>query len=447
MNQGQEIFVDDRNGRPQRTVAVYDRGIEIHRDYFNTDDTFRLQQFTKAARQRGTGKDDGWQELFDAIRREADTKDKTALESLDQPITYQRITCRELDSGDYRLEYLVNGMLVAGQPCVFAGGKKCLKTSLLIALGLSLATGEDFLGRFKVRRCARVLMMSGESGIATIQETARRIATAMGVTLADVGGLIFSPDLPIFGHHRHMDSLRSMLTENEIETLIVDPAYLTMPTDGREGSLFAVGALLRSVVEVCQECGVTFVLAHHTRKTLTDPFAPPELEDIAWAGFNEFARQWVLIGRRERYEPGSGEHRLWLNAGGSAGHSSCWALDVAEGAYDGQTPRRWDVSLLRAEEARQDAEQRQEGAKDQKRKATLAARLEFDRKAIVIAMRKMPEHTGTKTELKERSHLSTGRLSYALASLAEDGTILDCEVTKGNNRPYPAWKLRPDTDA
>lgn len=237
-----------------------------------------------------------------------------------------------------------------------------------------------------------------------------------------------------------------MLTADEIEVLVLDPAYLCMETDGREGSLFAVGALLRGVAEVCRECGVTFVLAHHTRKTLTDPFAPPELEDIAWAGFNEFARQWVLIGRRERYEPGSGDHRLWLNAGGSAGHSSCWALNVAEGAYDGQASRRWQVDLLRAEDARHDAEKRQEGAKEEKRNATLAARLEFDRKAIVIAMRKMPDHTGTKTEIKERSHLSTSRLSAALLSLADDGTVTECEITKGNNRPYPAWKLRPDTD-
>ncbi|MGH7192905.1 MAG: hypothetical protein ACREJM_05130, partial [Candidatus Saccharimonadales bacterium] len=57
-----EIFVDDRNGQPRRTVAVFRQGAELHRDYLNTDDTFRLQQFAKATRQRETGTDDGWQE-------------------------------------------------------------------------------------------------------------------------------------------------------------------------------------------------------------------------------------------------------------------------------------------------------------------------------------------------------------------------------------------------
>ena len=81
---------------------------------------------------------------------------------------------------------------MAGQPCILAGGKKCLKTSLLIDLGISLAMGGCFLGKLRVNRAARVGIMSGESGLATIQETARRIAAAAGYRLADIGGLVFS---------------------------------------------------------------------------------------------------------------------------------------------------------------------------------------------------------------------------------------------------------------
>lgn len=355
-------------------------------------------------------------------------------------VEYQLVTCHELATATYELDYLIDDILVARQPCIFAGGKKCLKTSLLIDLAIGLATGGKFLGRFDVRRAARVLVMSGESGMATIQETARRVAAAQGHSLRDIGGVMFSPQLPVFGQTAHHDALDAMLRENEIETLIIDPAYLAMPTGGSEGSLFAMGALLRGMTDVCQSAGVTLILAHHTRKNLSDAYGLPELEDISWAGFNEFARQWVLIGRRERFEPGTGEHRLWLNAGGSAGHSSCWALDVSEGVYHPDAPRHWRVSLMRPDEA----QRHQKAAKDARREASSAAQLEADRKAVVAAIVKLPDCTGTKTEIKERANLSTSRINVAIASLASDGIMIECEITKGNNRQYAAWKLAGD---
>jgi hypothetical protein len=359
-------------------------------------------------------------------------------------VEYQLITCRELDAADYDLEYLIDHMLVARQPCVFAGGKKCLKTSLLIDLAIALATGTPFVDRFQIRRAARVLLMTGESGLATIQETARRISAAKGLALSEVAGLIFSPQLPLFGHLLHMDAVAETLAANQIEVLVVDPAYLAMPTDGNESSLFAMGALLRGIADVCQKAGVTFILAHHTRKTLTDPYAPPELEDIAWAGFNEFARQWVLVGRRERYEPGSGQHRLWLNAGGSAGHSSCWALDISEGAYDGRTPRTWQVSLLRAEEARQDAEQRQESAKVEKASTKQTMKVEAATKKLVQAAVKYPNGE-TKRTLFDTAGLSNALGNLALAAAIDAKAMVACEVTKGKQRaPREGYKLRPD---
>ena len=36
-------------------------------------------------------------------------------------------------------------------------------------------------------------------------------------------------------------------------------------------------------------------------------------------GVGEFVRQWVLVGRRTPYQPGTGAHDLLLTVGGSAG--------------------------------------------------------------------------------------------------------------------------------
>ena len=151
--------------------------------------------------------------------------------------------------------------------------------------------------------------------------------------------------------------------DDELEVIAIDPAYLCIG-EADHGNLFAIGARLEGISRVCGEIGATLILAHHNRKNgKADPFGPPELEDIAWSGFQEFARQWLLVNRREPYEPGTGQHALWLSAGGSAGHSNLWALDIAEGTQSTPGGRFWQVSVTPASEARKDTQARQEQAK------------------------------------------------------------------------------------
>lgn len=107
-----------------------------------------------------------------------------------QTLEYQRLTSAELDAGDFELDYLVEGVLVDRQPGLIAGPHKSLKTNILVDLAISLARGGHFLGFFNVPRAARVAIMSGESGLATLQETARRIAVAAGCRLREISNLI-----------------------------------------------------------------------------------------------------------------------------------------------------------------------------------------------------------------------------------------------------------------
>ncbi len=346
----------------------------------------------------------------------------------------------QLDAATYSLEYLIDGALVAGQPCILAGGKKCMKTSLLIDLGISLAVGGFFLGKLKVNRACRVGIMTGESGLATIQETARRIASAAGHRLADIGGLVFSEDLPQFGSVAHEEALRKFLMNDELEVLAVDPAYMCLP-DTDHANLFQVGERLRGVSQVCQEAGALLLLAHHTRKNIADPFNPPELEDISWAGFQEFCRQWLLVGRRELYQPGTGEHRLWLSAGGSAGHSALWAVDVSEGTRATPGGRFWKVNVMRADEARQ-------AVKDSKEAAKAGARqeqLEEDERTICNTMAQFPQGE-TKTVIRDTSGVRPPRFNPAFAALLNKKAIVPCEVVKANRKkPYDAYKLAEES--
>lgn len=262
-----------------------------------------------------------------------------------------------------------------------------------------------------------------------LAETARRIAQEMGLWLCEVDGFYLSPDVPKIGQMPHSKALDEVLDATQPDVIAIDPAYLSLP-GADAGNLFLQGEVLSILNTLARERNATVILAHHTRKNgKADPYGPCELQDASWSGFAEWARQWLLLSRRERYEPGSGLHRLWLSAGGSAGHSGLYGLDIDEGAFDASRQRTWKVDVLPPDEARNTAAQR----KDRDKQESIGRRLENDRQRLVEAMRKYPAGE-TKTVLKDRSGLNTERFSAALASLLTDNTVEKCDLFKSNHK-------------
>ncbi len=345
-----------------------------------------------------------------------------------------RLTSAEFDSGDYTQSYLIDDVLVEGQPMVIAAPLKTMKTTLAVALAISLALGREFLGKFRVREAVNVLLISGESGLSTLQNTGRRIAASYGHSLGDVSKLFWSTNLPRLGNFEHIDAVREALVRDEIAVLICDPLYFMLPGQDA-GNLMIVGGYLRTLGALCEELGVTLVVVHHMKKSGFDSkFAPPELSQISWSGTPEWARQWLLLGRREPYTAGSGEHLLWMVTGGSAGHSGLHALDIREGIGDA---RGWEVDVLNPDEVRQGGDDTKEKLKEAKRQE----QLERNKRAILDAMRKLPGHQGTKTNIKDRSGVNTKAFDPAFADLLNSDAFVECEIIKGNNRPYQAFRL------
>ncbi len=69
-----------------------------------------------------------------------------ALGAGEQREPFNRITAAELESADFDMTYLVEGVLVKDQPAGLVGPKKSLKTNISLDLAVSLATGGQFLG-------------------------------------------------------------------------------------------------------------------------------------------------------------------------------------------------------------------------------------------------------------------------------------------------------------
>lgn len=264
------------------------------------------------------------------------------------------ISATEFYCAEFVAEWLVKGVLVKGQPCLVGGPKKALKTSVIVDLALSLGSGTKFLDTFTVPRPVRTLVISGESGGSTLKETALRIAESKGIDLRDT--LTFwdfrLPQLSVNGQLRR---LTNGLKEKGIEVVIIDPLYLCLLSGQSEkkqrsaANLYDMGELLSLVSNACLEAGATPILIHHTKKSaeFDTKHKPLDLEDLAFAGVGEFARQWLLLNRREKFVPGTGRHYLHLTYGGSAGHSGQWGLDVDEGTIDECfAGRTWKVSLV-----------------------------------------------------------------------------------------------------
>jgi AAA domain-containing protein len=203
---------------------------------------------------------------------------------------------------DYRPTWLIEGALVAKQPAIFGGQTKSLKTSIAVDMALSLGSGHPFLGTFRIYRRLPVAVLSGESGPWALQEVANRICAARRISLASVD-VLWQFSLPQLGNLLDLGELTAGLQRHGVEVVLIDPLYLCLLAglSGVDASnVYQTGPLLMTAADACLAVGCTPIFLHHSTKRLTKPNEPMELSDLAYSGVGEFARQWMLLSRRDR---------------------------------------------------------------------------------------------------------------------------------------------------
>ena len=363
---------------------------------------------------------------------------------------FRPVSSATFAAGDYRTTWLVDRVLVKGQPAVVGGPPKALKTSILVDLAISLASGTRFLGAFDATKQQRVCFVSGESGHATLQETAIRVCKAKSAKLEDLE-LYWMCDLPQLANPKHLDELQNGLEEYEADVLILDPLYLCLLAGGNdtvdERSLYQMGEHLRRVARVCEQVGTTPIFAHHANRGLKRG-ETMELQHLSYAGIAEFARQWLLVNRATAYD-GDGVHDLIMSFGGSAGQSGVWSLRIEERIIEADLSRRsWVVTALPASEAREAAKVQKANTREAEQ---LKKRLAQDSR-VLEALDKicLVERAATKTQLSGCTRMSPKVVSEVVTRLLESESLETVTFEKpsgksGKSREYQGYRRANQT--
>ena len=319
-------------------------------------------------------------------------------------------------------DWLVDKLWVAGQPGLIAGEEKTLKTFTALELAIALQSGEPFLGQFDIKRKCNVAMMSGESGLDTLTETAARICKAKGVAYPDVW---LTEMLPHFNNPVDISRFKRAFRERKTDVLIVDPLGYTVP-GVNVANQFDVYAAMDPIIKLTRECGVSLILVCHTRKRAKgdDAYGTKGLADIAYAGWAALARQWIILHRQGAYQ-GDGLHKLWLDYGGSAGQSARWGYIVNEGSDCDH--RKAEVRILSCIEA---TAKNKEGTVRERILAVLDEYPNGETKTCIF------------DTAKPRIH-SDGSTRNIFDTLVAEGIVVPCTIKK-NGKDITAWKRAPD---
>jgi replicative DNA helicase len=337
----------------------------------------------------------------------------------------------------YTLDWLAKGVLVADQMGVIGGPSKSLKTSILIDLAISLASGNAFLGRFPVPEPLPVALISGESGRAVIQANAKQVCLAKGISYEAAAGVSWGFGLPALTNPEHLAVLRKAIRDRGLKVAMIDPLYMSLLAGNVEvdaKNLYQMGPILDTVARTCLDEGCTPIVAHHFVKKREDPYGPAVLDDLAFSGIGQFVRQWMLLARRERYDPETGVHKFTFTYGGSAGHAGEMHLDIDTGQIteDLDQGRRWSVAVSTPSEGRAAREEREKELReareaekamlaDQRAEQTLLANVG----KVVEAIRTLTAkgRAATASQIRDTAVLTTEKTRAAIVRAENDGRI------------------------
>jgi hypothetical protein len=388
------LKVVERESDPRETGIIRDQLLEwvtsrVYERFYDEDVVRAVQRGDYAAVEN----------IFNAAKQ---IKSDAAVSDGDLP------NLRMLQQEEYEESWLVENVLLAGQPIVIGGRKKVLKTGILCDLAASIATGGKFLGKFQAVK-QPVVFVSGETGQQDIIKRMKAIAKCRNLNFPDdLDDLRLCFKRIKLSKPGSRDWLLSKIAKIRPGLVIIDPLYRLMGLGGGEdeaspSNLYQMGDLLDEITDACQKTGGTLLLSHHFKKSAPDNL---DLDNLAYSGLAEFARQSILIRRSQEFTtPKLNNLLIQFHR---QGNGETYSVVVDEGDDSGS----WRISLETASEL----------AKNQRdlKRNQLIGRVVA---AINDLTAEQPDKSASQRDVREHCGMSGETARKAIDLAVEDGYV------------------------
>lgn len=168
-----------------------------------------------------------------------------------------------LKNGIPPTEWQVQNLIVKGGMTLIASPPKQYKTYIAQSLGISIATGEDFLGQFKTNK-GNVLYVDEENGKILLNRRFQQFVNGMNIEAPDnILQLVYTGVKLV--DVSDVEALQTIIIENDITTVIFDSMVRFMG-DGDEDKARDVRKVFDNLKGLMEDQDVSIVILIHTRK-------------------------------------------------------------------------------------------------------------------------------------------------------------------------------------
>ena len=212
-------------------------------------------------------------------------------------------------------QWMIEGLWSDKSHGIVAGEPKTRKTYVGIDIALSVATGTDCLGHFKVVKPGPVLMIQEEVSDAEMRKRLRYIAASKGLGGAihrkgDELSVHFPDPIPLYLRNRKQFDLSSddsfqmlhkQVTRKGISLVILDPLQL-MLGEVDENRASEVRPILYNILQLKEETGTGVMIIHHYNKASDKNPRKGGQRMLGSQAFHGWVESALYLSKNEKYE-------------------------------------------------------------------------------------------------------------------------------------------------